>query len=294
LERPFRFGVTMLAPDDRDGWVAKCRRAEALGYDVVGVADHLGLPAVFPALVLAAEATERVRLTPYVLNAGFSNPTLLAREVATTDQFTGGRLELGLGAGYTKREFDAAGIPFQRPGSRVDHLERTVAELRRCFADPEFVPACAQSGGPPMMLGGRGDRMLGLAAREAAVVAFSGVGAGKDDAPPLRLADAEAMDDRVAYVRGLLGERAGEVELNVLIHRVADTRDRRAAAEELAADDRVPLTADELLEVPTVLFGTVRQRAEQLREHRDRYGFSYITVLEGWMDEFAPVIELLR
>src|SRR6476620_45517 len=92
--RPFRFGVNLLAPAPLDEWRAKCRRAEELGYDVILVPDHLGMPAPFPALVAAAEATERPRLGTFVLNAGFWNPTLLAREVATTDTLTGGRLEL--------------------------------------------------------------------------------------------------------------------------------------------------------------------------------------------------------
>ncbi|OZM71371.1 F420-dependent oxidoreductase [Amycolatopsis antarctica] len=293
-ERPFRFGVTMLAPEDRTGWVAKCRRAEALGYDVVSVADHLGLPPVFPALVLAAEATEHVRVGTYVLNTPFYNPAVLAREVAGADQFTGGRLELGLGAGYQQWEFEKAGIPFDSPGKRVDHLERTVAELRGSYADPEYAPAPAQRGGPPLLLGGRGNRMLRLAAREASVVAFSGVGAGTDNAPPIRLADAAELAERVEYVNGLLGDRAAEVELNVIVQRVRNTGDRRAAAEELAADERVPLDADALLEVPTVLFGTPAQQAEQLRAAREQYGFSYITVLESSLDEFAPVIELLH
>ncbi|MFF3146594.1 LLM class flavin-dependent oxidoreductase, partial [Streptomyces sp. NPDC057927] len=110
--RPFRFGVNLLAPAPLDEWRAKCRRAEELGYDVILVPDHLGMPAPFPSLVAAAEATERPRLGTFVLNAGFWNPTLLAREVATTDTLTGGRLELGLGTGYIRAEHDTAGLPW--------------------------------------------------------------------------------------------------------------------------------------------------------------------------------------
>src|SRR5437764_13828090 len=110
--RPFRYGVALVAPGSRAEWVAKCRQAEDLGYDVVGVVDHLGTVAPFPALVLAGEVTERVRLNTFVLNASFYNPVLLAREVTGLDRFTDGRLELGLGAGYAEAEFAAAGIPW--------------------------------------------------------------------------------------------------------------------------------------------------------------------------------------
>lgn len=115
--RPFRFGVNLLAPAPVDEWRAKCRRAEELGYDVILVPDHLGMPAPFPSLVAAAEVTERPRLGTFVLNAGFWNPTLLAREVATTDTLTGGRLELGLGTGYIRAEHDTAGLPGARRAS---------------------------------------------------------------------------------------------------------------------------------------------------------------------------------
>lgn len=112
--RPFRFGVNLLSPAPADAWRAKCRRAEELGYDVILVPDHLGMPAPFPSLVAAAAATARPRLGTFVLNSGFWNPTLLAREVAGTDALTGGRLELGLGTGYIRAEHDAAGLPGAR------------------------------------------------------------------------------------------------------------------------------------------------------------------------------------
>src|SRR5919106_6594883 len=99
MSRPFRFGASMIVPAPAEEWRTKCRRAEELGYDVILVPDHIGMVAPFPALVAAAEATERPRLGTFVLNAGFWNPALLAREVATTDALTGGRLELGLGTG---------------------------------------------------------------------------------------------------------------------------------------------------------------------------------------------------
>ncbi|MCU1684604.1 MAG: cxm18 [Amycolatopsis sp.] len=289
-EKPFRFGVNLVVPSSRDEWVAKCRRAEELGYDVIGVADHLGMPAPFPALILAAEATERPRLTTYVLNAPFYNPTLLAREVTSTDQFTDGRLELGLGAGYVKAEFDEAGLPFPRAGERVDHLERTVLELQRRYADPEHRPQPTQKPGPPLLLAGRGDRLLSLAAEHADIIGFTGAAPGNEGGRP-RFAAAEALDERVEFVRNRLGGR--EVEFNVIVFRVVIT-DNRAAALDEATAMFAGLTAAQLGEMPIVQFGTPEQVAEQIRVNRKRFGFTYLTVSESDLEAFAPVIGLLR
>lgn len=167
MSRPFRFGVNLMASAPADEWSAKCRRAEELGYDVILVPDHLGMPAPFPALVAAARATERPRLGTFVLNAGLWNPALLAREVATTDALTGGRLELGLGTGYVRAEHDAAGLPFGSPGERVDHLRRTVEELERLLADEEYQPRPVQRPGTPPSPPSRARVRCGAARRDS-------------------------------------------------------------------------------------------------------------------------------
>ncbi|WP_280498831.1 LLM class F420-dependent oxidoreductase [Nocardia cyriacigeorgica] len=287
-QREFRFGVNMVVPESRQAWVAKCRRAEAQGYDVVGVADHLGLPAPFPTIVLAAEATERVRLNTFVLNTPFYNPVLLAREVAGVDQFTDGRVELGLGAGYVQAEFEAAGIPFGTGGQRVAHLENTVATLRKLFADSEYQPRPVQPGGPPLLIAGWGDRLLKLAATQADIVGLTGAASGGGGA--LTLAGVEATTERVRYVRELLGERGDGVELNILVQAVVPPSERAALQDEYGH----VLPGDAPDELPTLLFGTPAEMAQRLRERREQYGISYITVLEPYMDAFAPVIEQLR
>ncbi|GAA2392827.1 TIGR03621 family F420-dependent LLM class oxidoreductase [Streptomyces glaucosporus] len=294
MARPFRFGVNLITPESGDAWRAKCRRAEALGYDVLLVPDHLGAPAPFPALVAAAEATERPRVGTFVLNAGFWNPALLAREVATCDRLTGGRLELGLGTGYVRSEHDRAGLPWGSPGERVDHLERTVAELERLLPDPEHVPAPEQRPRPPLLIGGNGDRVLGLAARHADIAAFTGARpAPGEPEGVLQLITPAELEERVASYRRLAAGRREAAELNYLVQQVRVTRDRRAVARELApyAPD---WTEDELLAHPALLTGTVKEIAEQVRAHRDRYGFTYFCVLEPSMEAFGPVIEELR
>ncbi|ATL67202.1 TIGR03621 family F420-dependent LLM class oxidoreductase [Nocardia terpenica] len=290
MTHPFRFGVN-LSSASRTMWVEKCRKAEELGYDVIGVPDHIGLPAPFPALMLAAEVTERVRVGTYVLNAPFFNSGLLARDVATLDQFTDGRVELGLGAGYVQGEFDAIGMRFPGAGERVDMLAETIATLRGHFADPGYRPRPARPSGPPLLIAGWGDRVLRLAAEHADIVAFLGAGTATDGT--LRLAGATETAQRVRYVRGLLGDRADTVEFNLLIQRLVAPGESAGVSAELRGYIS-PDATDELDQVPTLLTGTPAQMADSLRERRERYGFNYFTVLESNLEKFAPLIELLR
>jgi alkanesulfonate monooxygenase SsuD/methylene tetrahydromethanopterin reductase-like flavin-dependent oxidoreductase (luciferase family) len=217
----------MMAPASRSEWVDKCRKAEDLGYDVICVADHLEMPSPFPALTLAAEVTERPKLCPFVLNAGFYHPTLLARDITTTNQLTDGRLELGIGAGYVKAEFEKAGIPWQSAGRRIDHLERTLDEL--------------DSLDLPLLIGGWGERTLRLAAQRADIVGLTG--AFDDGQGTLRLASPTDFIERMKFLRTALGDR--EVELNILVQLVAITDDRREMLEQLQPYDP-NLSVDEL------------------------------------------------
>ncbi|MFF1448973.1 LLM class F420-dependent oxidoreductase [Streptomyces sp. NPDC058274] len=294
MQRPFRFGVSLITPAPADEWRAKCRRAEELGYDVIQVPDHLGMIAPFPALVAAAEATERPRLGTFVLNAGFWNPTLLAREVATTDALTGGRLELGLGTGYVQAEHDTAGLPYGSPGERVDHLLRTVEELVRLVGSADHQPQAVQKPRIPLLIGGNGDRMLRITAEHADIAAFTGArsvpGSATGELAPIT---AEELDERVAAYRRLAAGRPEPAELNLLIQLAVVTDDREAAVEEVLP--RVPdLTREQLLALPIVLVGTVEEIIGQVRAQRERYGFSYLTVLEPFMEAFAPVVDALR
>ncbi|MFI9757411.1 LLM class F420-dependent oxidoreductase [Streptomyces sp. NPDC051963] len=285
MPRPFRFGVSLITPAPAAEWRARCRRAEELGYDVILVPDHLGMVAPFPALVAAAEATERPRLGTFVLNAGFWNPTLLAREVATTNALTGGRLELGLGTGYVQAEHDAAGLPYGTPRARVDHLQHTVEELDRLLDPAERVP---------LMIGGNGDRMMRLTAEHADIAAFTAARAvpGTRTGQLLPIPP-EELDERVSLYRRLAEGRKEPAELNLLVQMVTVTEDREAAVRPLV--ERVPGATVELaLDLPLLLVGTLEQITAQVRAQRERYGFSYLTVLEPYMEAFAPVIEALR
>lgn len=288
---PFRFGVNLTVPGSRAAWIEKCRRAEELGYDVIGVPDHLNLPAPFPALMLAASVTERPRLNTFVLNTPFYNPVLLARDVAGLDQLTDGRVELGLGAGYVQAEFDAAGIPFPSAGERVRQLEHTIGTLRELFTNPEYQPAPAQPGGPPLLIAGWGERVLRLAAERADIIAFTGGHAA--DSGHISLADSATTAKKTDYVRELLGARGDRVELNLLIQAVVEPEERDAALERLTTHLPFGL-ADDPADIPTLLIGRLDEMAAALYQRRDRFGFNYFSVLEHNMERFAPLIPLLR
>jgi len=298
--------------------VDECREAEGYGYDTVFAADHLGIPAPFPLLVAAAEATQRLRVGTLVLNVPFWNPALLAREVATADILTGGRLELGLGSGHMKWEFDEAGIDWVGPAARAAKLSQMISELQRYFsteltqlggrAAPKPVQHSGFAGfGPPLLVGGTGDAVLRIGAAHAQILGVAGVYQVSGQPPgTLRLANAAEAAERVGFARYCAGRRADDIEWHLLVQRVIVTDDRHGAAEKLVAehrdaveqagatDERAVLTVEEALETPYLLIGSVDEIAAQLRRSKERLGFSYVTVHQPFMREFAPVIARLR
>lgn len=307
----FRFSFTVFGLGSPAEFAATCRYAEQHGFDAVYTADHLGTPSPFPTLVAAAAATRRLRVGTLVLNAAFWNPALLAREIATTDVLTDGRLEVGLGSGHMKWEFDAAGIPFEGFGRRTVRLAETIEEvgrilggdgypeqaaLREAFGLPVLRPLQRRGfdgHGPPLIVGGTGDRILRLAAERADIVSVAGAYqvAG---APPgtFRIGSASEIDARVQFARACAGTRADQVEWHTLVQAVVVTEDRQAAAERLARQYGMAPTL--VLGSPLVLIGTVDEIAAELRDNHARYGFTHITVHEPFLRAFAPVIERLR
>ncbi len=303
---PFRFGVALWQARGRAEWVATARKIEALGYDLLTVPDHLtDRLAPMPALVSAADATTRLRVGTNVLNNDLRHPVLVAREAATVDMLTDGRLRLGLGAGSIRAEYEQAGLQFDRGAVRVERLAEAVTIIKALLAGEkldfvgkhyrisghqlEYLPV--QKPRPPILIGGNGRRLLTLAAREADIVGFSGINFRDGGAAPSDLSAwrADAVDERVRLVREVGGARP---ELNVLVQRVVVTDDRRAAAEALTA--RWPqLTADEMLASPYVLIGTVGQIADDIEARRERWGFADYTIHEPYLDDFAPVVARL-
>ena len=286
----FRFGVNLLAGYDGPHWIATCVRAEELGFDVILCPDHLGMASPFPALVAAAGVTSRPRLGTYVLNTAFHPAPLLARDVAMTDQLVGGRLELGLGTGYVRDEFTAAGLAFPTGPERVHHLADTVEELRALLADPAFSPPPVQRP-VPLLLGGYGDELLRLAARHADIVSLTGLATAPDGG--VRLLPAATLAERVAFTRAAAGERVDDLVFNLLVHKVAVTADEEAitAVRTLFAPQMTP---GEFGELATVLCGPAPELAARLRAVREDLGIGYVTVAASDMEDFAAVMALLR
>ncbi|KAA9157096.1 TIGR03621 family F420-dependent LLM class oxidoreductase [Amycolatopsis acidicola] len=276
--RAFRFGVSLLSVDDR--FVAKCRRLEELGYDVVTVPDHLGAPAPFPALAAAAVATSRLHVGPMVLNVPFYNPVLLARDIESTSAVAGGRFELGVGAGHMKAEFDDAGLPWWPARKRIAYLESTLDELRKRL-DPL----------PPLLIAGHSDGVLSLAAEQADTIGFAGLKQAPGRPPgSFHLAGVDELAERVGFVR----ERGVDPEFNLLVQRVVVAENPRPELQDwLSRIPDAPQTVDDLLATPQVLAGTVPQIVDTLLERRERFGFSYVTVFEPFLEDFAPVARAL-
>jgi probable F420-dependent oxidoreductase len=304
--RPFRFGVVSRGLASRSAWIAFARRAEALGYAMLVVPDHFRnelAPAT--ALLAAAEATTTLRVGSLVFDNDFRHPTILAKEAASLDVLTGGRFEVGMGAGWMRSEYDEAGLTFDPPGLRVGRLEEAVRIVKGLFGEAPLhfhgrfyrvdglagLPRPVQRPHPPLLIGGGGRRLLSLAAREATIVGFAP--RAKPDGSGLDRADlaAAALDDKVEWVRAAAGDRLASLELNLLVQAVVVTDDRAAALAQLG--QRFEATAETVAASPFVLAGSVDAIAETLRAHRARYGISYWVVFEASAEAFAPVVARL-
>jgi probable F420-dependent oxidoreductase len=304
--RPFRFGVTAPTPSGGTNWAERARRVEQLGYSMLVVPDHFrDHLAPVPALVAAALATTRLRVGSLVFSNDFRHPAVLAKEAATIDVLSGGRFELGLGAGWLREEYDQTGIRFDAPGTRVERLEEAVTIIKRLLAgervtfagrhytiaDLEGRPTPVQRPHPPIAIGGGGRRTLSLAAREASIVGL--VPRARRDGSGLDLNDLSdaATREKLEWVRAAAGERFDSLEINTLIQAVAVADQRMAAADQLAS--RFKVARDVVLETVYVALGTIEEICETLRERRERYGISYLTVFERDMEAFAPVVARL-
>ena len=281
------------------------RRVEALGFDRFLVADHFagGLGAV-AALAAAAMATERLRLGTYVVANDFRHPVNLAKEAATIDYLSNGRFDLGIGAGWMRAEYEAAGLPFDSAGTRIARLDEAIRLLKLLFGDEpasfigehyqvsglDIQPKPVQRPHPPLLVGGGGQRVLEVAARHADIVAF-GPQSRRDGTLDPASATAAATARKVAWVREAAGPRLADLELNIFVYAVEITADRQAAAERLARDFDLP--AADLLTSPHLLLGSLDGMVDELHARRERYGISSITILEDLIEPFAPIVARL-
>jgi probable F420-dependent oxidoreductase len=286
-------------------WRAQAQRAEELGFDVFLMADHFGSQfAIAPALAVVAEATTTIRIGTLVYQNDLRHPALLGMETATLDVLSGGRFELGIGAGGSSPpEFNEIGIPLDPPVTRVDRLAETLPVLKRIWANEEFSssgrffsfenytghPKPLQEPHPPILIGAGGKRMLRLAAEHADIVALLPAmlpEGGFDDAISM-----EAFAEKAELVRVLAGERADAIELNMLVQMFGVTDDRDGEIARRKAATRIE--DDGWFASPMVYIGSVEAIVDRMIEVRERTGISYFAVFEPMMEEFAPVVQAL-
>jgi probable F420-dependent oxidoreductase len=301
---PFRFAIRATGPRSADGWVAQARRAEELGYSAILMPDHLiDQLSPVPALAAAAAATTRLRLGVHVFANDYRDPVMLAREAATLDVLSNGRLEFGIGAGWMASDYKQLGIPYDEPKVRIDRLVESVAIIKRLFAGetvdhdgPHYKIRGARIGvapvqrpRPPIVIGGGGPRMLKIAAREADIVSFIPQMSAQGR-PRVREATADATAAKVARVREAAGARFDQIELCAWTAHVNVAEARRPIA---AIGAGLEALASALIGTPYLLAGTRGAIREQLLRYRERLGITYWTVPAGGMEELAPVVDSL-
>jgi probable F420-dependent oxidoreductase len=284
------------------------REIEALGYSTLFVPDHFDEgPGPIAAMAAAAAVTSTLIVGALVFDCDFRHPAVLARELATIDQISGGRLEVGLGAGWKRLDYERSGIPMDRPGVRVSRMIEHTRVLKGLFsdqavtfdgehyriADLDGMPKPVGPNGPPILIGGGARRVLGFAGAEADIVGVNAsIHSGEIDTDAARDAMAERIDEKVEWVRAGAGERFDDLEINAWLAVAELTDDSRGLAEALAPGFGAE-SADEVLASPLSLIGSKAEIADRLSERRERWGYSYHVIPGEKARDFAPIVEEL-
>ena len=301
MNRPFRFAVQAMRLDDADAIRTLAKQAETLGYSELFSSDHIGLPDPFIPLVVAADATERLRVGPLVLNNELHHPALLARTAASIDRLTGGRLVLGLGTGYAQAEHDATGIPLRPPGRRVDRFAETVVALRSLLdhgtADMTGVHVSLAVddlgikpiGKVPLLIGGHGRRVVGIAGRHADIYQFTGLTHASDGTLSPGGFAPERLLERRDWLVEAAGARADDIERSALVQRTSIAAD--TSTERREAAERYGLSEAELDDCPFALIGSTEQVVDKIERLRESLGISHYVVRDP--AGFAPIVDAL-
>ena len=312
MTHPFRFGVELKGPLPGLTWAQTARRLEELGYSNLVVPDHFDDQfAVGPALAAAAAATTTLRLGALVYGNDYRHPVMLAKETATLDVLSGGRVDLGLGAGWKIVDYDEAGLDYDPPGVRIGRLIESLQIVRALFADGpvtfegehytirglEGLPKPVQSP-VPVVIGGGGRRMLSLAARHADVVGVNAnLRSGEIGLDAIEDVMPDRFDAKLEWVREAAGERFDQLELNVLVASAQITEGGKATAAAIEATAEMFARPPEVVaEVPLLLIGSPAEIADTLRQRRQRWGFNYMVLQAADSDlaSFAAVISELE
>ena len=290
-------------PADRT-WQDAARSIESLGYSSLLLADHFGDQlAPVPAMAAAAEATTTLRVGALVLDNDYKHPVVLAKEMATVDVLSGGRVEFGIGAGWMRTDYEESGIAYDSPKVRVDRFEEALAIYRGLFGGEPVNhtgehytitnlsgrPLPISPGGPPLLIGAGGKRMLSIAARWADIISVNpNMVAGVADADTAKDAMAASIDEKIGWIRAAAGDRLDEIELSTTLFFVSVTNDGDSMAEGVGS--MFGVSGADVREAPIIAIGTVAEIADALRARRERWGFSYVLVNADSYEAFAPVV----
>ncbi len=302
--RAFRFAIRAVGPLTAAAWVAQARRAEDLGYSALLMPDHvIRQLAPVPALAAAAAATSRLRIGVHVFDNDYRNPVLLAREAATLDVLSEGRLELGIGAGWMASDYRQLGITYDEPKVRIDRMVEAIAIVKRLFAGESVDHEGAhyrirgarvgtlpvQRPHPPLVIGGGGPRMMRIAAREADIVSFIPQ-MSPQGRPRIGETTTAATAEKVERLRRAAGRRFERLELCAWVAHVNVAEARRPIA---AIGAGLEAVLSGLVDTPYLLAGTRASIREQLLRYRDRLGITYWTIPAEGMEAFAPIADAL-
>jgi len=307
MTKPFRFGVQIGGSFTPEAFATKAQRAEELGYSTFYFPDHFIDTELAPmvAMGMAAAVTKDLRVGALVFDNDYKHPAILAKEIATIDVLSGGRAELGIGAGWMEVDYTALGLPYDRPGVRIDRLDEALQVIKGCYGPDAFsfsgehytvtdyqgIPKPVQAK-VPILIGGGGPRVLRLAGAEADIVGINPnlrAGAITNDAVNDSLA--EMTDQKVEWIKEGAGSRFDDLELQIRYFMASVTDDRKKLAEAIAPG--FGISADEALEAGIALVGTVDEVCDLMAARRDRWGVSYAVVGGDEMEMFAPVVERL-
>jgi len=308
MTRPFRFGVQASAARSGVEWAEQARRVEGLGYSTLFMPDHFVDTPLAPmaALPFAAAATTTLRVGMLVLGNDYKHPAVVAKEAATLDVLSGGRLEFGLGAGWMTADYEALGLQYDRPGVRIARLAEALAVVKGAWGDGPFdlagehytitaydgMPKPAQRPRPPILVGGGGPKVLRLAGREADIVGINPMlAAGVIGAEAARDTIGDATARKIGWVREGAGARFDDIELQIRYFVAAITDDARGLAEAMAPAFGV--SPDEALASGAVLAGSVDEVCDTLSRRREEWGVSYLVFGDDQYEQFAPVVARL-
>jgi probable F420-dependent oxidoreductase len=318
--RPFRFGVQAFEATSADEWFALARRSEALGYSTLFTSDHYFGPgaiadatghrpvdmAPLTSIAVAAAITSTLRVGCRVFACDFHHPVVLAKETATLDVLSNGRLEVGLGAGWVRDEYDGLGVPMATAGERIAKVGEYVQLLRAHWTGDQLDvdtahthasgfagrPLPVQKPGPPIMIGGGSPKVLGMAGRLADIVSINfDNSSGKLGGASVASSGAGQTAEKIGWIRAGAGDRFDSLELEIGAYFVAIGSEAPATLEAMAK--RFGVAADEFATHPHALIGTVDEVCATLTDRRRRYGISYVTVAQRHLEEFAPVVAAL-